>query len=585
METRNPDKFLVNLLDRVKQADLNPVFDSANEISKRFEKSTAMDILVNYASSKHSEADVNAAADYEYPNAEVFYHNNKDFVPRSQLKAFKKALEDASGEEIDENKIIEKPSPAPIQEEAPQPTINVAGGEAKFVKTEVEDSQGNWNDNYNVRDGYYVIHQGAKHHVYKLMKENLTPQADTAPVGEAETDKYSVVARGISAEEIAKKIAQEKKGVVQKDDQDDKKFMVVVKESEEPQKPTPNDDILHSGVTVKIVQDESGKFRWSVPDAPPRNESYETRESAIEAAKRYINECPTSQAIASQEGKSEEEVEEILRDINVDFSKYDLQQLLKGIKVEKEHSASVGGGLKNQMKIAIDHLNELPDYYDRLEKMEATFKECSEVHQKLDQEKGKAYLSELDKLYQQYIKGEFDFSAFKEKLQSLNKQYECEVIDPSSGDLGDGDPYSPEELSQAQESFLQESPEVREPLLAITEKAPAGWEGTVLAMKKNKNIENPWALAWYMKNKGYKSRKKEETSESGQKQWQCIECGKKFNKQVPASGEVKCPSCGSTDIDVDEKVQEDVKKLLGYLKNKQDLTEKEKSFIKKWEHR
>lgn len=42
------------------------------------------------------------------------------------------------------------------------------------------------------------------------------------------------------------------------------------------------------------------------------------------------------------------------------------------------------------------------------------------------------------------------------------------------------------------------------------EAAPKGWEGTVKAMKKHKEIDNPWALAHYMKNKGYKSHKKEE---------------------------------------------------------------------------
>ena len=43
----------------------------------------------------------------------------------------------------------------------------------------------------------------------------------------------------------------------------------------------------------------------------------------------------------------------------------------------------------------------------------------------------------------------------------------------------------------------------------VTEKAPQGWEGTVKAMKKHDNIDNPFALAWSMKNKGYKSHKKE----------------------------------------------------------------------------
>lgn len=48
----------------------------------------------------------------------------------------------------------------------------------------------------------------------------------------------------------------------------------------------------------------------------------------------------------------------------------------------------------------------------------------------------------------------------------------------------------------------------------LSEKAPEGWEGTVKAMKKHKDIDNPWALAHWMKGKGYKSHKKESVEES-----------------------------------------------------------------------
>lgn len=42
--------------------------------------------------------------------------------------------------------------------------------------------------------------------------------------------------------------------------------------------------------------------------------------------------------------------------------------------------------------------------------------------------------------------------------------------------------------------------------LAFKKKAatPEGWEDTVKKMKKNKDISNPWALSWWMKDKGYK---------------------------------------------------------------------------------
>ena len=45
---------------------------------------------------------------------------------------------------------------------------------------------------------------------------------------------------------------------------------------------------------------------------------------------------------------------------------------------------------------------------------------------------------------------------------------------------------------------------------SVNEAAPEGWEKTVLAMKKHKEIDNPWALAHWMKKKGYHPHKKEE---------------------------------------------------------------------------
>ena len=44
----------------------------------------------------------------------------------------------------------------------------------------------------------------------------------------------------------------------------------------------------------------------------------------------------------------------------------------------------------------------------------------------------------------------------------------------------------------------------------ISEKSPEGFEGTVKAMKKYKDIDNPYALAHHMKSKGYKSHRKKD---------------------------------------------------------------------------
>lgn len=37
--------------------------------------------------------------------------------------------------------------------------------------------------------------------------------------------------------------------------------------------------------------------------------------------------------------------------------------------------------------------------------------------------------------------------------------------------------------------------------------APPGYEGTVKALKKESGVDNPFALAWWMKDQGYKSHK------------------------------------------------------------------------------
>jgi hypothetical protein len=77
--------------------------------------------------------------------------------------------------------------------------------------------------------------------------------------------------------------------------------------------------------------------------------------------------------------------------------------------------------------------------------------------------------------------------------------------------------------------------------LVPMESAPDGWEGTVKAMKKHKDIDNPYALAWSMKNKGYKSHKKEDVAEAtgndfrvGQKVIYTTSNGQKFPSIVTA---------------------------------------------------
>lgn len=51
----------------------------------------------------------------------------------------------------------------------------------------------------------------------------------------------------------------------------------------------------------------------------------------------------------------------------------------------------------------------------------------------------------------------------------------------------------------------------------VSETAPKGWEGTVKAMKKHKDIDNPYALTNWMKNKGYQSHKESDDSSTANK--------------------------------------------------------------------
>jgi len=50
-------------------------------------------------------------------------------------------------------------------------TIQTLEGVADFVRTEVERSD-RWNDNYYTRDGFYVVHRGEEHDVYRARRRS-----------------------------------------------------------------------------------------------------------------------------------------------------------------------------------------------------------------------------------------------------------------------------------------------------------------------------------------------------------------------------------------------------------------------------
>ena len=78
-----------------------------------------------------------------------------------------------------------------------------------------------------------------------------------------------------------------------------------------------------------------------------------------------------------------EEAKRIGGALGVDWSKFDVEQFRMGLDVELEHGIrdlQTNVTHDNEIitgKIALAHLNEFPDYYTRLEKME---KEAKEFH-------------------------------------------------------------------------------------------------------------------------------------------------------------------------------------------------------------
>ena len=73
---------------------------------------------------------------------------------------------------------------------------------------------------------------------------------------------------------------------------------------------------------------------------------------------------------------TEEEAKEVGEKLGITWDKFDVDQFRKGIDVELEHGSVdpetnvTDDDALRTGKIALAHLNEFPDYYDRLEKME-----------------------------------------------------------------------------------------------------------------------------------------------------------------------------------------------------------------------
>ncbi|HQF41108.1 MAG TPA: hypothetical protein PLY95_01625 [Candidatus Paceibacterota bacterium] len=77
-----------------------------------------------------------------------------------------------------------------------------------------------------------------------------------------------------------------------------------------------------------------------------------------------------------QKSFSTEEAKQIGEQLGIDWSKFDVEQFRQGLEVELEHGTIdaktnvTGDDALITGKIALAHLNELPDYYTRLTKIE-----------------------------------------------------------------------------------------------------------------------------------------------------------------------------------------------------------------------
>ena len=78
----------------------------------------------------------------------------------------------------------------------------------------------------------------------------------------------------------------------------------------------------------------------------------------------------------AKESFTAEEAKEIGEQLGITWDKYDVEQFRMGMDVELEHGTVDSNTNVTDDdplmtgKIALAHLNELPDYYTRLEKME-----------------------------------------------------------------------------------------------------------------------------------------------------------------------------------------------------------------------
>jgi len=79
-----------------------------------------------------------------------------------------------------------------------------------------------------------------------------------------------------------------------------------------------------------------------------------------------------NEELAKYDPIDSKKAKEVGNALKVNWDEIDIEEFRRGLEVEQEHIDTIGtDDIIMVGKIALDHLKELPDYYTRLDKMEA----------------------------------------------------------------------------------------------------------------------------------------------------------------------------------------------------------------------
>ncbi len=161
------------------------------------------------------------------------------------------------------------------------------------------------------------------------------------------------------------------------------------------------------------------------------------------------------------------------------------------------------------------HLRKFKGYVTRQEQIsEAMGMVTDRVLERIDQIKETISKLQRPAFYEQYVE-----SFIEEQQQDIPEAVVNHLIDrltirTFNEELKSVFPYIYKFIDESELPVKEITHEWFETDIDVSETAPKGWEGTVKAMKKHKDIDNPYALTNWMKNKGYKSHKKEDIEDT-----------------------------------------------------------------------